>query len=1018
MKSFSLLTKLLFVVSGIFGLLMILMFSIGTARLSSVIDHAKQAEYAEKLGAITRLLASQEKRLPQPGMEETSLKDVQATALKSLQATFPFSAEDPTTAYLIDQQGRLLLPARNASELLSASLVNQLLTIREEKQAAQFNSTDQKGQKAWCMYQNFAPWGWTVFYRLPYRVKYAALTEFSRTFLPLVAVFGAGFLLVLYLLIKKQLKPVRELIRASSAMATGNYQRELPPPAHDEIGLLTRSFAKMRQTVHEQLDARQASEKKFRALLDNQRDAIFLHKLLPDGYATFSEVNAAAVTRYDYSRAEFKDMTVLDITAPEEVENYLRSMSQKALLSHQQATFESVHRTKSDKLFPVEISSSIMDLDGEPYILATVRDISARKTAEDALSLNNEIFQKLTNAAKDAIIQLNHLGKVEFWNRGATDLFGYEQSEIIGADLHQLLAPKSAFEKHKQHFPEFLKTGRGNAVDKTIELEAFHKDGSLLTVELSLSAFELNGKMQSMAVVRDITERKKIEAQISRFNRVVEQSLNEIYMFEIETLKFVDVNLGARNNLGYTLDELKQLTSVDIKPEMTLEQFNQKVVPLLDGREEQIVFTTVHQRKDGSLYPVEVHLQLLPGQPPLFMAIILDITKRKEEEKIRLELERELRQKYKMEAVGVLAGGMAHNFNNNLAIILGNLELAQLKSSEPKEVRKHLDLSKTALLRSRDLIKQILLYSRQEEHERAPIKAVQIVEETLKLLHSTIPTTVTLQYSVSPSAQDVSIVADETQIQEALINLSNNAVHAMGEKGELTISLDTLTLKQSEASTQLGALSGDYLQISVRDTGSGIPEENLEKIFDPFFTTKGVDEGTGMGLSTVRGIVEQHDGFIKVQSVPSKGTVFELYFPVMPKEQHQSSDQDETILTGSETILFVDDDEMLANMGQVMLSEMGYRVTSMTSPLAALKRIDDDPQEFDLVVTDQTMPDLTGKEFAQQVKKIRADLPLILCTGYSSQISAADAEECGICRFCMKPLSMRELSRAVRECLN
>lgn len=395
-----------------------------------------------------------------------------------------------------------------------------------------------------------------------------------------------------------------------------------------------------------------------------------------------------------------------------------------------------------------------------------------------------------------------------------------------------------------------------------------------------------------------------------------------------------------------------------------------------------------------------------------------EIELRKKAEEHQLELEEQLRQKVKMEAMGVLAGGIAHNFNNNLAIILGNIELAQRKSTNPDAVNQYLALSKKALFRSRDLIKQIMVYSRQEQHEKQMTYPFLIIEETLKLLQSTIPSTVSIQCHVSPSGHEAIVTADETKIQEALINLCINAVHAMDEKGELSVSLDTLEVQQEEISRQYQCGFGTYVQISVKDTGSGISKENMEKIFDPFFTTKAVGQGTGMGLSTVRGILESHGGFIKVHSIVGEGTTFELHFPLDKKTLIPEAKKESSPVKGSEHVLFVDDDEMLANTGDAMLTTLGYQVTTKTNALEALDMINKDPSLFDLVITDQEMPGLTGKEFAQKLKKIRHNLPIILNTGYSSRITAADSKRYGISAFCMKPLKMAELSQTIRACLD
>lgn len=392
---------------------------------------------------------------------------------------------------------------------------------------------------------------------------------------------------------------------------------------------------------------------------------------------------------------------------------------------------------------------------------------------------------------------------------------------------------------------------------------------------------------------------------------------------------------------------------------------------------------------------------------------------REEAEEQQQKLENELRQKYKMEAVGLMAGGIAHNFNNNLAIILGNLELIQLKAADNSYIADHLRDANIAVHRARDLTKQILTYSRQESHTIEPLKLSMVLEETVQLLRSTIPTTVDLDYSVPEDVLETTIEGDSTRIQEALINLCNNAVQAMDEKGRLSVGLTRTELAAEDIPIGSHQRPGSYVQLSVTDTGCGMSAEVIEKIFDPFFTTKDVDQGTGMGLSTVHGIIEQHKGFIKVLSNPGQGATFNLFFPeVSSAELQQPLSEDNDLPRGSERILFVDDDELLADLGNMLLSNQGYRVDAQSSSNAALEMFRKDPDYYDLLISDQTMPQMTGLELISEVRAIRPNMPVVLCTGYSSKTSPEELKHHNVNAFCLKPLKLADLAQTVRAVLD
>ena len=385
----------------------------------------------------------------------------------------------------------------------------------------------------------------------------------------------------------------------------------------------------------------------------------------------------------------------------------------------------------------------------------------------------------------------------------------------------------------------------------------------------------------------------------------------------------------------------------------------------------------------------------------------------------REDRESQLRQKHKMEAVGYMAGGMAHNFNNNLAIILGNIELAQLKQRGNPEMAPLLDNAKIAVFRSRDLVKQIITYSRRGIQEKVPIQLSSIINETVTLLHSTLPTTIKLETLISSDCISTFIMADASRIQEVIINLCKNSVQAMDEQGELKIFLELVKLKKTDIPAQYDESPGHYAKLSVRDSGCGIPPELIDKIFDPFFTTKEEYEGAGMGLATVQGIVSQNGGIIKVNSFSGEGTTFSLYFPVIKHSQAaEPIPADETFIKGTEHILNVDDDPVLATLGEEILKKGGYSVTTLTDSTEALKLFTSKPEHFDLIITDQTMPNLTGQELVQEIKQIRPNIPTIICTGYSTKINEKSAYKIGVSAFYMKPLNMSKLLQTVRRILD
>jgi PAS domain S-box-containing protein len=383
----------------------------------------------------------------------------------------------------------------------------------------------------------------------------------------------------------------------------------------------------------------------------------------------------------------------------------------------------------------------------------------------------------------------------------------------------------------------------------------------------------------------------------------------------------------------------------------------------------------------------------------------------------RRRLEAHLQQAQKMEAIGTLAGGIAHDFNNILAAILGYGELLAFDMPKDTPAWQNLQAVLKSCHRAKDLIGQILAFSRQNELNSMPVRVSAIVKEALKMLRASLPATIEIRRNIE--TPDGIVYANATHIHQVLMNLCTNAGHAMREKGGvLGVKVSRFNAEPSEQLPHPDLKPGTYLKLSVSDTGHGMTAEQMQRIFDPYYTTKDAGEGTGLGLAVVQGIVRAHGGAVKVKSSPAKGSVFDVYLPEMQKEIITQKEPLQPYLTGHETILFVDDEQALVTMSKQMLELLGYKAVTRSSSLEAYDLFRHDPAGFDLVITDMTMPNMTGETLARKILAIRPDIPVILCTGYSEQITEQRAKDMGIQAFVMKPLIMRDLAGTIREVLD
>lgn len=512
--------------------------------------------------------------------------------------------------------------------------------------------------------------------------------------------------------------------------------------------------------------------------------------------------------------------------------------------------------------------------------------------------------------------------------------------------------------------------------------------------------------------LREYHDRRRALNELNQFKTTLDQTLDCVFMFRPDRLRFYYVNQGAIDLFNYTRSELLDMTIMDLDPELDEPALRSILQPLILGDSPSLTLETAYRRRDRSPVPVEIFLQYIspPGEPDRCVLIVRDVTERK-------KLEAQFRQAQKMEAIGSLAGGIAHDFNNILSAIIGYTELSILKTPEDSPIAEYLHEVSRAAERARRLVSQILTFSRGVEHTATPLEIRPLIREALNLLRATLPATIDLRQEIQSDAGV--ILGDPTQVHQVIMNLCTNAFQAMQDHtGVLTVHLDVCRIDERLASVEPDLNPGKYIRLTVTDTGCGIPAANLEKIFDPFFSTKPVGEGSGLGLATVHGIVKNHGGAIKVYSEVGVGTTFHVYFPRLESREAPSAATTGPVPLGQgERILFVDDEEPLVRMNAEILEKWGYRIVGHASSPAALDQFMADPGGFDLIMTDLTMPEMTGIELARRIMAVRPDVPIVLMTGFSEAATLEKARLMGIGEFILKPAGPREIAHAIRRVL-
>ena len=643
-------------------------------------------------------------------------------------------------------------------------------------------------------------------------------------------------------------------------------------------------------------------------------------------------------------------------------------------------------------------------------IIGVGRDITERKQAEEALRESERKYKLITEISQTGIY-IHQDDIIMYANEKFAQLHGYTVDELVGTNYFDLFHPdereralriKSKRLSGDEDAPQYHETKRNK------------KDGGILWCQTVASCIEYQEKPAIMGNIVDITERKQTEKALKesegKFRSFSEQSLVGIYLIQDGVFKYVNPKFA--DIFGYTVDEcmnnmhFRKLVHPDDRA-LVEEQVQSRVA----GKTPSVQYGFRGIKKNGDIIHVEIFgSSILYEGRAAATGTMLDVTDRD-------RLQAQLEQAQKMESIGTLAGGIAHDFNNILSPIMIHAEMAMMELPPDSPVQNSLRQIFQAGERAGGLTKQILTFSRMRQRERSPFKMGLIVKECLKMLRATLPATIEISQNLESGPDTV--LCDITEINQVLMNLCTNAAHAMRDKGgELTIALaqEHLDIEAADKFSDLNP--GFYLKLTVSDTGHGIDNETMKNIFEPYYTTKGPGEGTGMGLAVVHGIVRSYGGDIRVESQPGRGATFHVLLPAAESEATPPVERPVKLSKGTERILLVDDEKAAVDAVQAMLGRLGYKVTGRTSSVEALEVFRHRAEDFDLVITDMTMPNISGDELSRELMSIRPDIPIILCTGFSEKMDEKKAMHMGIRAFVMKPIVMRQLADTIRQVLD
>jgi PAS domain S-box-containing protein len=771
-------------------------------------------------------------------------------------------------------------------------------------------------------------------------------------------------------------------------------------------------------------EAVRESEEKYRLLADNVTDVIWVR----DMNLHLTYISPSVKDQQGYTVEEAMNRTLEETLTPgsfklarEVFAEELEIERGKHKGTQRSRTIEVEINCKDNSTIWAEIKMSFFrDQNGKPLgVIGVTRNITERKQAEEGLRESEEKYRSLFENTGTATFITDEDMTVSQVNAKCEELSGYSRDEIVGKMKTSDFIPIEELDRIKKY--HFERRKKDDDIPPEYELKLVDKDGNIKNVFIQVGM--IPGTKKSIASIIDITPQKQAEKALRESEKQYRELANSLpqVVFEMDANGLITfANRNAFEFYGYTQDDFeKGVTALQMLIPEDRDRALDNIQMRLKGEElGSREYTAL--RKDGTTFPVALHVNpiIYENEPVGLRGIMIDITDRKLAEEEKKKLEAQLQQAQKMESIGTLAGGIAHDFNNILSPIILYAEMVLEDISEDSPLRFSIEEIYRASLRAKDLVKQILTFSHQAEQEKIPLKISPIVKEALKLLRASLPSTIEIRQNIE--VKDSVVLADPTQIHQILMNLCTNAAHSMRDRGGvLEVSLVDAVLHSDDIDHPGDLDPGQYTKLTVSDTGHGIEPAIMERIFDPYFTTQEKGKGTGLGLSVVHGIVNTHGGHISVYSEPGKGARFDVFLPLFDsadiKAEIISLDK---LAAGDEHILLVDDEKVVVDVVQQMLERLGYQVTVRTSSIEALEVFRASKDKFDLVITDLTMPNMTGDKLAGELMNIRPDIPIILCTGFSEKMSKERAEALGIKGLLMKPIVKSDLAKTVRELID
>ena len=751
----------------------------------------------------------------------------------------------------------------------------------------------------------------------------------------------------------------------------------------------------------------------FENLIETSPEAI----AVIDRQARITRINKEFESLFGYPPGEARGRFLDELIVPRELIEEAKSLGREARRLGK-AKIESIRRRRDGGRIDVSILlKAIQGEDGSPGgIYAIYRDITREKEAERAFRQSYRILVTILDSI-DANVNVTDLQtrKILFMNRHMAADFG---KNLEGQACYRALGEEEAPCSHCHN--ERLLDGQGKPTG-AYSWEGMNPVTGKWYIYHDRVIDWVDGRKVKLQVAADVSELKQAQEELAESERKYRELINSISDFlfthDLEG-RFSSINIAFDDLLGYPPEELIGRPAADLIPEPTRAAFyDDYLTSIKEQGFAEGLFRVI--ARDGGSHYIEYRNSLVRpvrGEPYV-SGVGRDVTERYLAQKRVKVLQEQLYQARKMEAIGTLAGGMAHDFNNTLMSIIGYTELARDDLDRDSASRRRLDQVLAAGQRAADLVEQILSFSREGEGERKPLRLGPVLEERLNLIRATLPGRIEVEQEISGAGL---VMADPAQIQRLLMNLSSNAVLAMGQKGgNLSIILERIFLDREAARRITGLEEGPHLRLQVSDTGCGMDRRVLGRIFEPFFTTREQGQGNGMGLAVVHGIVKSHQGAIEVESKPGQGTAFTVYLPELsPDPPDRARAEAVPPPRGSERVMFVDAEPTLVLFGREILERLGYRATSFESSTQALTSFKKDSGSYDLIITGQDMPGMTGLELARRMKEVRPDIPVILCTGLERTLNEEEAGANGISRLLTKPLSMAEMAVAIREVLD